>query len=105
MSLHKSLVSKEGLKRHRNVLNRAERIKALQEDDRWDEERSVFGLPKVRHMKVRKKGKDKAKAAEGKTAEGAALEAAPEQEKAKGKEKGKEKGKGKGKEKGKGKGR
>ncbi len=103
MSLHKSLVSKEGLKRHRNVLNRAERIKALQEDDRWEEERSVFGLPKVRHMKVRKKGKDKAKTAEAKTAEGAALEAAPEQEKAKGKEK--EKGKGKGKEKGKGKGR
>ena len=97
MSLHKSLVSKEGLKRHRNVLNRAERIKALQEDDKWDEERSVFGLSKVRHMKVRKKGKGKAKAAEAKAAEEGALEAAPEQEKEKAKGKGKEKEKGKGK--------
>ncbi len=49
MSLHKSLVSRSKLSRNRNVLTRAERIKALQRDGRFEEGKtSVFGLPKVR---------------------------------------------------------
>ncbi len=62
MSLHKSLVSKAGLTRHRNVLKRTERILKLQEDEKWQEDQSVFGLPKVRTMKMKKKAKVKAKA-------------------------------------------
>ena len=59
MSIHKSLVSKSKLKRERNVLTRAERLAILKKDGRWDEEKSVFGIPKVRtSFKSRKvKGK------------------------------------------------
>src|SRR5262245_36488812 len=61
MSIDKSLRRKNQLERSRNVLTRTERIKVLQGDDRWTEGRSPFGLPKVRVMKVGKKGKGKAK--------------------------------------------
>jgi len=47
MSLDRSLKGKGGLLRHRNVLKRAERIAILQDEERWDESQSVFGLPKV----------------------------------------------------------
>ena len=76
MSLHKSLVTKSTLTKHRNVLSRAERIKKLQTDGRWDETMSVFKLPKVLSIKLRKKAKKEAKAAEGaEGAEAAALAA------------------------------
>ena len=57
MSLDRSLKTMQGLMRHRNVLNRAERIKKLSDEERWDESRSLFGLPKVanRNLKVGKK--------------------------------------------------
>jgi len=67
VSLHRSLVSKSVLKRHRNVLSRAERLKHLEDEERWEEGRSVFGLPKIRVRKVKAGGKHKKaeKAAEG----------------------------------------
>ena len=71
MSLHKSLVSKAGLTRHRNVLKRSERILKLQEEEKWGEDMSVFGLPKVRNMKMKKKPKVKAKTEEEAAAEAA----------------------------------
>jgi len=52
MSLDKSLRSHGALERHRNVLSRAERIDKLQDDEKWDEDQSIFGLPKVVHRKV-----------------------------------------------------
>ena len=61
MSLHKSLKSKSALKRQRNVLKREERIDRLKKDERWSEEDSVFGLPKVKTVQIKKKGKDKKK--------------------------------------------
>ncbi len=61
MSLDKSLKSKSTLARHRNVLNRAERIERLKELDKWTEDQSPFGLPKVGHRKVSVGGKDKSK--------------------------------------------
>ena len=73
MSIDKSLRRKNQLARARNVLTRAERIRALQDDERWKEGRSPFGLPKVRVLKVAKK-KGKAKEEE-KPAEGAAAAA------------------------------
>jgi small basic protein (TIGR04137 family) len=69
MSIDKSLRRKNTLARARNVLTRGERIKVLQDEDRWQENRSPYGLPKVRVMKVAKKPK-KAKEEE-KTEEGA----------------------------------
>jgi len=52
MSIDRSLKTKGALRRHRNVLSRAERIEQLQLESRWDEdEDSVTGLPKVAHRK------------------------------------------------------
>ncbi|NOT00333.1 MAG: small basic protein [Phycisphaerales bacterium] len=70
MSLHKTLKSKSTLVRHRNVLNRAERVDRLKEEEKWRDGRDVFGLPKVAHRKVTVGGKDKKE--EKATEEGAA---------------------------------
>jgi small basic protein (TIGR04137 family) len=51
MSIDRSLKVKGALERHRNVLTRAERVEKLKEEERWEEEQSVFGLPKVAHRK------------------------------------------------------
>ena len=51
MSIDPSLKIKGALSRHRNVLKRAERIERLKEEDRWSEEDSLLGLPKVAHRK------------------------------------------------------
>ena len=75
MSIDKSLRRKNTLARARNVLTRGERIKVLQDEERWQDGRSPFGLPKVRVLKVAKK-KPKAKDEE-KPAEGAAAAEAP----------------------------
>lgn len=48
MSLHKSLRSNSKLERARNVLSREEQIEKLQEDEKWTDGDSVFGLPKVK---------------------------------------------------------
>ena len=80
MSIDKSLRRKNSLARARSVLTRDERIKTLMETERWMDGRSPFGLPKVRVLKIVKKGKPKEKAEEAApTAEGApAAEAKPE---------------------------
>jgi len=51
MSIDRSLKVKGALSRHRNVLSRAERVKQLEDDERWSEGDSVLGLPKVSHRK------------------------------------------------------
>ena len=51
MSIDPSLKIKGALTRHRNVLKRAERIEKLIEEERWTEEDSLLGLPKVAHRK------------------------------------------------------
>jgi small basic protein (TIGR04137 family) len=72
MSIDKSLRRKNSLERSRNVLTRGERIKVLQDEERWKDGRSPYGLPKVRVLKVAKKPKKapKEEAAEA-TEEGA----------------------------------
>ena len=69
MSIDKSLKRKNTLVRQRSVLTRAERIKTLQEQEKWTDERSPFGLPKVRVRKIVLK-KAKKEKAEEKPAEG-----------------------------------
>jgi len=76
MSLDKSLRSHGALERHRNVLSRAERIEALQDEEEWKEGDTVFGLPKVAHRKVTTKRYKPAKA-EGAEAEALEGEAGP----------------------------
>src|SRR5438552_8152087 len=75
MSIDKSLRRKNTLARARNVLTRGERIKVLQNEERWQDGRSPFGLPKVRVLKIVKKAKKAAKEEEA-AAEGAAPAAA-----------------------------
>ncbi|OUX06246.1 MAG: small basic protein [Planctomycetaceae bacterium TMED240] len=59
-----SLKVKAGAIRARNVLTRAERIARLKELDRFNEDKSVVGMPKVRVVKVSLKKKKKVKKAE-----------------------------------------
>jgi len=76
MSIHKSLRTKGSLVRARNVLTRYERILQLRKSGRWKEdEATAFGLPKVRVLKVKKRGKEKKKK-EDEAAAGAAPAAA-----------------------------
>lgn len=68
MSIDKSLKRKSALARSRSVLTRAERIKTLQDQEKWTDGRSPFGLPKVRVIKIVLKKAKKEKAAEGEEA-------------------------------------
>jgi small basic protein (TIGR04137 family) len=81
MSIDKSLRRKNQLERSRNVLTRGERIKVLKDEERWQDGRSPYGLPKVRVVKIvtkkAKKAKEEEKPAEG----GAEAAAAPAAEK------------------------
>ena len=65
MSMDRSLRSGNSLMRHRNVLTRAERLDKLKEEEKWDENKSVFGLPKVAHRKQALAKAEKAEGAEG----------------------------------------
>ena len=77
MSIDKSLRRKNSLVRARNVLTRGERIKVLQDEERWPDGRSPFNLPKVRVIKIVVKKTKKVKEEEGAEAEGATATAAP----------------------------
>jgi small basic protein (TIGR04137 family) len=87
MSIDKSLRRKNSLVRARNVLTRGERIKVLQDEERWPDGRSPFNLPKVRVIKIVVKKAKKVKEEEGAEAE----TAAPAADAKKGAEKGAEK--------------
>jgi small basic protein (TIGR04137 family) len=80
MSIDRSLKIKGALSRHRNVLTRAERIEQLKEEDRWSENDSLLGLPKVAHRKSHagRKGAETA----AKEATGEATAEAPKSEEA-----------------------
>jgi small basic protein (TIGR04137 family) len=79
MSIDKSLKRRSAGSANRSVLTRAERIKKLQDLEKWTDGRSPFGLPKVRVQKIVIKKAKKEKAAEGATegGEAAAGAAAP----------------------------
>ncbi len=53
MSIHPSFAGSGALKKHRNVLSRAERIERLKAEGRWDPKVGVFNLPKVRNIKMK----------------------------------------------------
>ena len=72
MSIHPSLAMGKKT-RHRSVLKRFERVKALKEKDKWKEEDSVFALPKLKIIRIKIK-KEKA-AAEATTEAGTAVAA------------------------------
>jgi small basic protein (TIGR04137 family) len=81
MSIDKSLRRKNQLQRARNVLTRGERIKTLQNEERWPDGRSPYGLPKVKVIKLVVKKVKKAKEEEKVEGAEGAEAAAPAAEK------------------------
>ncbi len=71
MSVHPSLASKDKGKRSRSVLKRFERLKELQEKEKWKPGDSVFGLLKIKALRWKVKKAKKAAEAEEATAEAA----------------------------------
>jgi small basic protein (TIGR04137 family) len=72
MGLHSSLrVDTHAAGASRNVLKRHERVRHLMTQGLWSDERSVFGLPKIKQMKM------KARKAAAKEKEEAAATATP----------------------------
>ncbi|MDR2756893.1 MAG: small basic protein [Planctomycetaceae bacterium] len=74
MTVDKSLRTRKGIVRARNVLTRAERIEKLMQQDRWTKDDGPFSLPKVRVYKIVVKKKKKKK---GEEETAAAASAAP----------------------------
>jgi small basic protein (TIGR04137 family) len=72
MTIDKSLRTRKGIVRARNVLTRAERIEKLLQQDRWTAEDGPFSLPKVRVYKIVVKKKKKKKGEEETAAPGSA---------------------------------
>lgn len=68
MTIDKSLRVRKGLMKNRSVLTRAERIAKMVDAERWKEGDAVFGIPKVRVLKLTLKKKKKAKKEEGEEA-------------------------------------
>ncbi|OGW82170.1 MAG: hypothetical protein A3G33_10615 [Omnitrophica bacterium RIFCSPLOWO2_12_FULL_44_17] len=73
MSQHSSLKNAEGSRKHRNVLKRYERIRKMQETDKWNDRGSIYKLPKIKMIKLKvKKVKEKPEEAAVPGAEGQA---------------------------------
>jgi len=65
MSIHPSLASSSKDKKQKTVLKRIERIKYMMEKGLWKDDTSIFGLPKIKMVRVKVK---KEKAAKEETA-------------------------------------
>jgi small basic protein (TIGR04137 family) len=77
MSIHPSLDTPEKDKKHRSVLKRAERLKTMIEKGIWKEGDKVYGLPKIKTLKIKIKKEKAEKTQEGSlAAESAAAPAA-----------------------------
>ncbi len=74
MSIHPSLAASDKSTKSRSVLKRSERLKTMMEKEKWKEGDSVFGLPKIKTLRIKIK---KEKAAKEATTADAAAAAAP----------------------------
>ena len=74
MSIHPSLGAAVKGKQQKSVLKRAERIKHLMNKGLWKEDSKIFGMPKIKAIRIKIK---KEKAAEKPAEEGAVAPAAP----------------------------
>jgi len=73
MSIHPSLELSEKDKKPRSVLKRSERLRMMTEKGQWKEGDDVYGLPKIKTVRIKiKKEKAAEKAETAATAEGAA---------------------------------
>jgi small basic protein (TIGR04137 family) len=63
MSIHPSLTISEKDKKARSVLKRIERIRQMQEKGNWKSGDSVYGLPKIKSLRINIKKEKVEKAA------------------------------------------
>ncbi|MDD5130846.1 MAG: small basic protein [Candidatus Omnitrophica bacterium] len=63
MSIHPSLTISEKDKKTRSVLKRIERIRQMQEKGDWKQGDSVYGLPKIKTLRIKIKKEKVEKAA------------------------------------------
>lgn len=80
MSLHPSLKTSKAGKKHRTVLKRFERLTALKEKGILKDDDSVFGMPKLKIVKIKvkkEKAEEKPKEGEAATVTAAPAPAAP----------------------------
>jgi small basic protein (TIGR04137 family) len=69
MSIHPSLRTSEKDKKQRSVLKRTERLKRMIEKKQWKQGDNIFGLPKLKTVRIKiKKEKVEKAAATGETA-------------------------------------
>jgi len=76
MSIHPSLSSSDKDKKARSVLKRTERLRTMMEKGQWKEGDDVYGLPKIKAIRIKIKKEKVEKAATEATA-GATGGAAP----------------------------
>ena len=76
MSIHPSLAISDKDKKQRSVLKRTERIRTMMEKGNWKEGDKVYGLPKIKSIRIKIK-KEKIEKAETTAVEGATPAAAP----------------------------
>lgn len=69
MSIHPSLKISDKDKKQRSVLKRIERIKLMKDKGQWKEGDEVFGLPKIKTLRIKIK-KEKAEKTETAAAPG-----------------------------------
>ena len=74
MSVHPSLALSEKDKKQRSVLKRIERLRMMMEKGLWKEGDKVYGLPKIKtvRIKIKKEKVEKVEAPVAETAEGVA---------------------------------
>jgi len=79
MSIHPSLAISEKDKKPRSVLKRTERIRMMHEKGSWKEGDNVYGLPKIKTVRIKIK-KEKVEKAADATATATGATAAPAKE-------------------------
>lgn len=72
MSIHPSLKLTDKNKKQRSVLKRTERLKTMLEKDQWKPGDEVYGLPKIKTLRIKIKKEKAAEKIEAAPAEGTA---------------------------------
>lgn len=72
MSIHPSLSSSEKDKKPRSILKRTERLRVMMEKGQWKEGDNVYGLPKIKTIRIKIKKEKVAEKVEAAVTEGAA---------------------------------
>ena len=76
MSIHPSLGKAGKDSKQRSVLKRSERLRTMLEKDQWKEGDDVYGLPKIKTVRIKIKKEKAEKVVDAATADGAAPAAA-----------------------------